>query len=131
MLIFAFSAAGCKDVPDGLEGKVVVLLFWHEGCHYCKEGMPATEELYRKYGERGFEFAAVQVGGSQKTGRDLVSEHGLTFPMLYDRESTVLEEYRIFGTPTMFFMDGQGRLTEKILGDLDARALEEMVLEKL
>jgi peroxiredoxin len=155
MLMCALVASGCREaprikkgdrlpsitlddidggnviVPDELGGQVNVLLFWHEGCQYCKEGMPATEGLYRKYAGKGFEFVAIQVGGSRETSVELVREHGLTFPMLYDRESVVLKEYGIFGTPTMFFADGQGILKEKILGDLDARTLEEMVLEKL
>jgi peroxiredoxin len=124
-------AAGVPfTIPADLKGKVVVMLFWSKGCPFCKREMPSMEPLYQKYKDRGYVFVGVHVGD----GRDAVKMHtktmGLTFPMLLD-EKKLTKLYGLVAEPSMFFLDREGVVTEKILGGLSAKNIEVILKEKL
>jgi hypothetical protein len=40
--------------PEVLRGKVVLIRFWTDECRYCRNTLPAVEDLRRRYGSRGF-----------------------------------------------------------------------------
>ena len=119
------------SIPGDLKGEVVVMLFWAEGCSYCEKDMPNIEAAYKDLKDQGLEFVAVQVGGSPDTSVRMLEQNGITFSMLHDPRSIVRKKFGIKAVPTMFFLDSQGRITEKILGGLNPRMLREIVLEKL
>ena len=119
------------SIPADLKGEVVVILFWAEGCSYCEKDMPNIEAAYKDLKGQGLEFVAVQVGGSPETSALMLEKNSITFSMLHDPRSIVRKKFGIKAVPTMFFLDSQGRITEKILGGLNSRMLREIVLEKL
>ena len=119
------------SIPGDLKGEVVVMLFWAEGCAYCEKDMPNIEAAYRDLKGQGMEFVAVQVGGSPETSARMLEDNGITFRMLHDPHSIVRKKFGIKAVPTMFFLDSQGRITEKILGGLNSSLLRELVMEKL
>ncbi|MCK4911496.1 MAG: TlpA family protein disulfide reductase [Thermodesulfovibrionales bacterium] len=119
------------SIPGDLKGDVVVMLFWAEGCSYCEKDMPNLEAAYKDLKGQGFEFVAVQVGGEAEVSTLMLEKNGITFSMLHDPNSIVRKRFGIRAVPTMFFLDSQGRITEKILGGLNSRMLREIVQEKL
>jgi thiol-disulfide isomerase/thioredoxin len=99
-------------------GKVVMLNFWATWCPPCRREMPSMQRLYEKYGERGLVVVAV----NQFEDPDLVFEFTgrlslePTFPILFDRESRVSEQYKVKGLPTTYLLDREGRIHYRAIG---------------
>ena len=99
-------------------GKVVMLNFWATWCPPCRREMPSMQRLYEKYREHGLVVVAV----NQFEDPDLVFEFTgrlslePTFPILFDRESRVSEQYKVKGLPTTYLLDKQGRIRFRAIG---------------
>jgi thiol-disulfide isomerase/thioredoxin len=99
-------------------GKVVMLNFWATWCPPCRREMPSMQRLYEKYRERGLVVVAV----NQFEDPDLVFEFTgrlslePTFPILFDRESRVSEQYKVKGLPTTYLLDREGRIHYRAIG---------------
>jgi len=119
------------DIPGNFRGKLTVILFWSQGCHYCKKEMPFIEPLYAKYSARGFSFVAVHMGPGMEAAKAMKTDMGLSFPLVIDEKSSLRKLYGIVTVPTMFVLDESGLLSEKILGGLGARDIEKMLEESL
>ena len=119
------------SIPGDIKGKLTVLLFWGQGCSYCRKEMPLIEPLYRKYRDRGFSFVAILIGPGMEASIDMKAEMGLSFPMAVDESGSLRKLYGIAAVPTMFVLDEQGNLRERVLGGLGARDLEKMIQEGL
>ncbi len=101
-------------------GKVVLLNFWATWCPPCRKEMPAMQQLYQVYKDKGLEIVAVSVD-TASTGevRAFVEELGLTFPVLHDRDSLVSRLYSNPGVPSSYLINAQGKLAYRVLGEYD------------
>ena len=107
-----------KHALSDFRGKVVMLNFWATWCPPCRREMPSMQRLYDKYRERGLVVLAV----NQFEDPDLVFEFTgrlslePTFPILFDRESRISEQYGVKGLPTTYLLDRQGRIRYRAIG---------------
>jgi len=91
--------------------------------------LPPVHALYREFRDRGFEVVLVSFQESPDLVKRTVRERGYTAPVLLDRNSDVAgHRYGVFGPPTMYLIDRQGRLLARGVGPHDwagsaARAL--------
>lgn len=100
-----------------LRGKVIVLNFWASWCPPCRNEMPELETLYIRYRGRGLEVLAVSTDTSESSLREYLSEHPLSFRVLYDKDSSVSKElYGVFSIPTSFLIDRDGMVVRKFYG---------------
>ena len=101
--------------------KVILLNFWATWCPPCRHEMPAMERLYRHYRDKGFVVLAV----NQWEDPDLVFAYTgelnvfPSFPILFDPQSTVSQDYGVKGLPTSFVIDRDGRLVYRAIGGRD------------
>ena len=99
-------------------GKVVMLNFWATWCPPCRREMPSMQRLYEKFSEHGLVIIAV----NQFEDPDLVFEFTgrlslePTFPILFDRDSRVSEQYAVKGLPTTYLLDKDGRMRFRAIG---------------
>ena len=119
------------EIPGDIKGKLTVILFWSQGCHYCKKEMPFIEPLYAKYRTRGFSFVAVHMGPGMEAATQMKADMGLSFPLVVDEKATLRKLYGIVSVPTMFVLDENGLISEKVLGGLGVRDIEKMLEENL
>jgi peroxiredoxin len=130
-LTFTDASGAPVVLPASLAGKVAVVLFWQKGCHYCEREMPSIEPLFLKYEPEGFVYVGVHMGDDPGAVRSMVEANGLTFPMLVDAGSAARLAYGVGAVPTMFLLDREGIVREKILGGLGGEALERLVVGHL
>jgi thiol-disulfide isomerase/thioredoxin len=65
---------------DSLKGNVVVAFFWAHWCPDCKQQLPALEQLYETYAERGLSIIApTQLYGYIARGQDATPAQELEF----------------------------------------------------
>ena len=104
---------------DALRGKVVLIRWWTDGCHYCAATLPGLEALRTRYADRGL----VVVGAYHpKPPRDVSDRKILAFadklgfegPIAVDREWSTLDRYWLAGHPerdwtsVSFLIDREG-----------------------
>jgi peroxiredoxin len=117
-------------------GNVVLLNFWATWCPPCRKEMPAMEQLYREYKDRGLVVVAVsQDQAPLATVRSFAEELKLSFPVWHDRDGIVGRQYSVPGVPASYLIGRDGRLAYKVLGEYDwsspeARAAVEQLLNK-
>ncbi len=108
-------------------GDVVLINFWTTWCPPCREEMPALQEAYENYKDKGFTVLAVnwtQVDDPEQV-EPFVRELGLTFPILLDERGEVSEGlYNLLGLPTSVFVDRGGNVREIFIGPLQLDSLE-------
>jgi thiol-disulfide isomerase/thioredoxin len=116
-----FSLKDMDDEPHALQdyqGKVILLNFWATWCPPCRHEMPALEKLYLQFRKQDFVVLAI----NQWEDPDLVFAYTgdlnvfPTFPILFDPESTVAQQYGVKGLPTSFVIDRDGRVVYRAIG---------------
>ena len=109
------------------KGKVVLLRFWATRCESCKIEMPKLQAGFRNMLADGFIVVAVNVEDPPEKAGQLVTELGLTFPVLIDENQKVTNLYQVYGVPTTFLIDRKGIIKERIFGDLNNEAIDKLV----
>lgn len=90
------------------KGNVVLINFWASWCGPCRQEMPKLEALYQKYQHLGFTILGVNVDKESGKGEALLKDSAVSFPILFDPESTVSRLYNIKAMPTTIIVDRSG-----------------------
>ncbi len=79
--------------------------------------MPSVNRLYGDLKARGLEVLLVSFREDPGLVKRTVQERGYTAPVLLDRSGDVTgKTYGVWGTPTSYLIDRQGRLVGRIVG---------------
>jgi cytochrome c biogenesis protein CcmG, thiol:disulfide interchange protein DsbE len=122
---------GQRVFPADYKDKVVAIRFWADWCPFCKSEMSALEPIYQKYHEQGLEMLAINVRQESHTAQKFVDKIKISYPVLLDEEGATARNYRVIGLPTTFFIDRDGKLHNKILGESTEVIFEGIVKELL
>lgn len=93
-----------------LRGEVVMINFWASWCGPCRQEMPILEELYQRYNRAGFTILGVNVEPDSEEANKILKNVKISFPVLYDKESTVSELYNVEAMPSTILVDRNGNL---------------------
>jgi thiol-disulfide isomerase/thioredoxin len=99
-----------------LRGQVVFVNFWATWCVPCRNEMPALENLYRAYRDRGFVVVGVNFRESAGVVRGFMQELRLSFPALVDTDAAMSRAFGVRGLPVSFLLDREGRILWKAIG---------------
>jgi peroxiredoxin len=117
--------------PGDYRGRVVALRFWADWCPYCKEEMQSIEPVYGRQRAAGLAVLAVNVGQSRGVAERFVRELGISYEAALDPETRVANLYGVIGLPLTYFIDRQGRVRNKILGEASTEVFERMASQLL
>ena len=124
-------AGGEVAFPAQTAGQVVAIRFWADWCPFCESEMTQLEPVYRKYGQQGLRILAVNVRQDPDTARRFVARLGISYETLLDSDGRVARTYGVLGLPTTFFVDRDGRLKGKVVGESTPDVFERIVREML
>lgn len=124
--------AGYDSIPISLPGmdeqsytvggktsgeKLLFVNFWASWCGPCEMEAADLQKLHEQYGDVMTLYGVNSTNyDKERSAREFVEEHGLTFPMLMDREGAVTKQYKVNTFPTSFLIDGNGVIRERING---------------
>lgn len=108
--------AGRKVSLKDYRGKVVFLAFWASWCPFCREELPALEQLYREFRGKGLEIVGVNIKDKREDALALVRKNKLSFPILMDPEGEVGLLYGAYATPTVYLIDRNGVVLARMWG---------------
>ena len=81
--------------------------------------MPSLERLHSRLKDKSVEVVAVNVGESPERVARFTREVPVTFPILYDRDSTTAKQWKVRGYPSSYVVGPDGRIRYYFVGDLD------------
>lgn len=93
--------------------------------------MPSVNKLYQEFRPKGLELLLVSFREDPGLVRRTVAARGYVAPVLLDQSGKVSGEvYGVWGTPTAYFIDRQGRLVGRAVGPRgwDSQAARNFVL---
>ena len=105
--------------------KLVVIYFWTNSC--CGDSLKKLEPLYSENKEKGLTVLAVNEGDTKEFIESYAKNNALTFTLIADKKSNIYKQYQVVGFPTIFIIDKNWILREKILGNIPIEKLEKLV----
>jgi len=91
-------------------GDVVMVNFWATWCGPCRQEMPLLDELYSRYGRVGFSLLGVNIDDNESKAMEMVSDLGVTFPVLFDSRKEVSKLYDVDAMPVTVLIDREGKV---------------------
>ncbi len=114
-----------------LKGKVVILDFWATWCHPCTIEIPWFVDLYDRYGAEGLEIVGVAMDDEGlEVVKPFAKEYKMNYRVLLGNDAVAELFGGIWGLPTTFIIDREGRIRDKHEG-LVSRSVFEEAVEKL
>ena len=109
-----------------LRGKPVVINLWTSWCIYCKQEMPDFEKLYEQYGQDvHFLMVNVTPADTRADAEKYIAESGYNFPVYYDTDGSLAENYYSGSVPTTYFLNAKGEAVTYVPGAVSADILEQ------
>ena len=131
---------GEKVTLADYQGKKLVLFFYpKDNTPTCTVEVCNLRDNYELLQERGFELLGVSAD-SERKHQNFISKYNLPFPLLSDKDHTVLNQYGVYGPKKMFgrllngiyrttfVIDEQGGI-EKVITDVKAKSHTQQILE--
>ncbi|SDI69128.1 thiol-disulfide oxidoreductase ResA [Alteribacillus bidgolensis] len=101
---------------EDLRGQGVFLNFWGTYCPPCVDEMPYMDNHYQDFKDRGVEILAVNVGESDLAIERFVDRLDLTFPVLKDKNKSVMDRYGVGPLPSTYLVDENGEVKRILTG---------------
>ena len=139
----AFDAGEVQIAPDfelsdldgqtvklsALDGDVRLIDFWATWCPPCRDEIPMLNELHQAYADQGLTILAIS-DEKPEVVREFARDTGMQYRNLLD-PGEVSEAYRVFGLPTAYLLDREGKVIETFFGPKSRKALEKQIRELL
>lgn len=80
---------------EDYKGKVVLVNFWATWCGPCQAEMPHLQKMYVDLEKEGFVVLSISADNARDASKvkPLIKRNRYTFPVLLDKDSTVLNQY--------------------------------------
>ncbi len=114
-------------------GKVTLVNFWASWCDPCREEFPHMADLYREFGRKDFEIAAISDDVDAAKMRAFVAQFRPPFPILVGG-GRMKAAYHYRGLPYSVLLDRRGRIIERIFGfggTAEFQHLHEMIAKEV
>lgn len=100
-----------------------LLVFWSIFCEPCRAEMPLIQSFLEKYKTDGFDVITVVLDGGDLADNisGFIKQGKFTFKVLLDEETedgslVVAEDYMVPGTPTVYLINSEGKITFATVG---------------
>jgi cytochrome oxidase Cu insertion factor (SCO1/SenC/PrrC family) len=120
----AFSLNGTDGVTTSLgelSGHALVINFWATYCPPCRAEMPMLQSVLRS--QTSTRLVLVDEGDSPQAALDFLHSLGIAQASLLDSDLHVGREYGAIALPTTVFVNADGTIAGRQVGQLDERVL--------
>lgn len=125
------------NLGDRVGKNVIVLVFWSVYCDPCRASMPAFNEIYRRYRDKGLDFFTINMDGEEMTNaiRGFLADENIDLTVLLDEPEgdllKIADPYGVQGTPTIYIIDRNGRIAFGKVGTISFEKLSSLVGDEL
>jgi peroxiredoxin len=133
-------ASGKNHSLNAYSGKIVVLVFWSYKCATSSRYSNQIESIQNKYDRNRVVVLGISAGPDETAENILKNKMnlGVTFPVLLDTEGRVAASLDATHSPSVFIIDGTGRLryqgaldNNKKMGEEGRRAYAEDAIDAI
>ena len=89
---------------------MVLINFWASWCGPCRQEFPLLDDLHQKYQALGFTVFGVNVEQDRELADKVLRDIPVTFPILFDDENVVSEDYDVDAMPATVLVDRSGEI---------------------
>ncbi|MBM7634176.1 thiol-disulfide oxidoreductase ResA [Geomicrobium sediminis] len=118
---------GERVALEDYQGQGVFLNFWGTYCPPCEEEMPYMEAEHQKYMDKDVEILAVNVGESELIINRFAERLQLTFPILQDQNSNVMDRYGVRQLPATYLIDESGEVIHIRVGGMSEQNVRDFM----
>ena len=121
-------ASGERVRLSDYRGKVVVLNFWATWCGPCRAEIPMLVEMEKEYSSRGVVFVGASLDDARTSRQipDFVARFGMKYPVWYGATGDDVARLGLgVAVPDTAFLDQEGRIVARVLGEMRRREIKE------
>lgn len=107
-----------------LRGRPVVVNFWASWCGHCREEFPLLASAAATHRDAGLAVIGILFRDGAEPARDFMARFGATWPAAIDPDETVASQFGIIWPPDTFFIDRNGVVTSRQIGQLTSADLD-------
>ena len=115
------STAGSTVSLGSLAGRPLVINFWASYCPPCRAEMPMLQRVMR--GQTSAQLVLVNEGDGRDAAVKFLEAAGITQDTLLDGDLSVGRQYGAIALPTTVFVNANGTIAGRQIGQLDERVL--------
>lgn len=122
-----FALADLEGKPvrlSDLRGRPVIINFWASTCGPCVEEFPLLASAAATHQGDGLAIVGIVFRDRSEAARDFMARMGGTWPAVMDPGEALATKFGIIGPPDTFFIDRNGVLVGRQLGQLSAADLD-------
>jgi len=147
LVLFFLSLATNKKVPEiavtSITGEAIklyqnknnftIINFWATDCPGCIKEMPGLTDIYNQFKGQGLQIIAVSMSYDPPNQvLNFTQKNKIPFPVVLDVDGQIA---RSFGdirlTPTSILIDKNGKIIDKVIGELDFNKLNALLKKHL
>jgi hypothetical protein len=106
---------GTIDVKQ-FRGKLLCVCFWDTNSKVAVEDLPLLKALYDAHRSQGFEIIGVNLDPVKAAVTPVLTQQGVKWPQIHEPggpESPLARDFGINSLPTMFIVDGEGKVLNR------------------
>ena len=112
-------------------GQVTVLNVWASWCAPCRAEAPTLQATYAARAAEGVAFVGLDTRDSQAAAEAFVRNYGITYPNVRDPDGQLQLAFRQTlppqSIPSTLFLDKQGQVAARVLGEVDSARLNGII----
>ncbi len=106
------------------KGKPLVLNVWSSTCAPCVAEAPLLEHQWEQARAQGVIFLGIDYQDSLSGGQRFIQQYSVTYPNVLDATGATTIDYGVTGTPETLFINRQGIVVSRVIGQLTPQALQ-------
>lgn len=109
--------------------KPVLLVFFASWCPHCNNEAPHLNQVYDEYLDKGLQILAVDIAFNDTVPdvQKFVERHGWKFPILLDKDGSVMSQYQQDGVPANIFIAKDGNIQNIQPGEMTADTIKPFI----
>ena len=147
LVLFFLSLATNKKVPEiavtSITGETIklyqnknnftIINFWATDCPGCIKEMPGLTDIYNQFKGQGLQIIAVSMSYDPPNQvLNFTQKNKIPFPVVLDVDGQIARSFEdIRLTPTSILIDKNGKIIDKVIGELDFNKLNVLLKKHL
>jgi len=147
LVLFFLSLATNKKVPEiavtSITGEAIklyqdknnftIINFWATDCPGCIKEMPGLTNIYNQLKGQGLQIIAVSMSYDPPNQvLNFTQKNKIPFPVVLDIDGQIAQSFEnIRLTPTSILIDKNGKIIDKVIGELDFNKLNALLKKHL
>lgn len=110
---------------SNFKGKAIVLNFWASWCAPCNAEAPLLENTWKQMQAQGKNVVVLGIDfqDTSKDGMNFSQSHSITYPLVMDTNGNVAIKYNVTSLPQTIFINRNGMVVSREVGQLTASLL--------